>query len=66
MFTFLSFFLYYLIYFSVDYPYPASFLEPLPGWPIKVRHAQHLTLNYQFQLFIDFFIVGRYVVFVFV
>jgi len=23
----------------VDYPYAASFLEPLPGWPIKVQCA---------------------------
>lgn len=28
----------------VDYPYPASFLEPLPGWPIK-EVCKHLQVD---------------------
>jgi len=33
----------------VDYPYAASFLEPLPGWPVKVLcpfvRFCHLVIN---------------------
>ena len=28
----------------VDYPYAASFLEPLPAWPIKVRLISWLKI----------------------
>lgn len=38
----------YTCFFAVDYPYQASFLEPLPAWPIKVPPFWHMYDGYCF------------------